>query len=176
MTRKLETGWSHWALYYLFRYRRHEHENVLRLVINIVIYLMSVYYKNLMCFNCWQLYFSSKFNVSQCDKSLSAGFLFIVTPIVGVCNCSMFCCTSLYVHSVLQLSWWGRESWLLCLICLPGVSWWLSGSSSRCHGVSAVCDCGISWSYSLTIFQSHWYMAQRAAMPLKPAQGHHLQE
>ena len=26
-------------------------------------------------------------------------FLFIVTPIVGVCNCSMFCCTLLYVHS-----------------------------------------------------------------------------
>ena len=25
--------------------------------------------------------------------------LFIVTPIVGVCNCSMFCCTLLYVHS-----------------------------------------------------------------------------
>ena len=23
--------------------------------------------------------------------------LFIVTPIVGVCNCSMFCCTLLYV-------------------------------------------------------------------------------
>ena len=36
---------------------------------------------------------------------------------------------------VLQSSWWGRESWLLCLICLYGVSWWLSGSSSRCHGV-----------------------------------------
>ena len=36
---------------------------------------------------------------------------------------------------VLQSSWWGRESWLLCLICLPGVSWWLSGSSSRCHRV-----------------------------------------
>ena len=35
---------------------------------------------------------------------------------------------------VLQSSWEGRESWLLCLICLPGVSWWLSGSSSRCHG------------------------------------------
>ena len=29
----------------------------------------------------------------------------------------------------------GRESWLFCFICLPGVSWWLSGSSSRCHGV-----------------------------------------
>ena len=25
--------------------------------------------------------------------------LFIVTPIVGFCNCSMFCCTLLYVHS-----------------------------------------------------------------------------
>ena len=23
----------------------------------------------------------------------------MVTPIVGVCNCSMFCCTLLYVHS-----------------------------------------------------------------------------
>ena len=34
---------------------------------------------------------------------------------------------------VLQSSWWGRESWLLCLVCLPDVSWWLCGSSSRCH-------------------------------------------
>ena len=39
---------------------------------------------------------------------------------------------------VLQSSWWGRESWLLCLICLPGVSWWLSGSSSQCHRVVCV--------------------------------------
>ena len=23
---------------------------------------------------------------------------------------------------VLQSSWWGRENWLLCLVCLPGVS------------------------------------------------------
>ena len=36
---------------------------------------------------------------------------------------------------VLQSSWWGRESWLLCLICLSGVSWWLSSFSLRCHGV-----------------------------------------
>ena len=34
---------------------------------------------------------------------------------------------------VLQSFWWGRESWLLCLVCLPGVSWWLCVSSSRCH-------------------------------------------
>ena len=50
---------------------------------------------------------------------------------------------------VLQSSWWGRESWLLCLICLPGVSWWFSGSSSRCPGVVCSLCCGISWSYSL---------------------------
>ena len=35
---------------------------------------------------------------------------------------------------VLQSSWWRRESWLLCFVCLPGVSWLLCGSSSRCHG------------------------------------------
>ena len=32
-----------------------------------------------MCFNHWQLYFSFKFNVSQCDKSLAAGFILINT-------------------------------------------------------------------------------------------------
>ena len=31
-------------------------------------------------------------------------FLFIVTPIVGVCNCSMFCCTLLMSILVLQSS------------------------------------------------------------------------
>ena len=29
---------------------------------------------------------------------------FIVTSIVGVCNCSMFCCMILYVHLALQSS------------------------------------------------------------------------
>ena len=33
---------------------------------------------------------------------------------------------------ILQSSRWGRESWLLCFACLPGVSWLLCGSSSRC--------------------------------------------
>ena len=34
---------------------------------------------------------------------------------------------------VLQSSWWARESWLLCLVCLPGVSWLLCGSSLWWH-------------------------------------------
>ena len=35
---------------------------------------------------------------------------------------------------VLQSSWWGRESWLLYFDCLPGVSWLLCRSYSRCNG------------------------------------------
>ena len=50
---------------------------------------------------------------------------------------------------VLQSSWWGRESWLLCLICLPGVSWWLSGSSSQCYRV--VCGLWL-WYFLIILF------------------------
>ena len=35
--------------------------------------------------------------------SVVVDFLFIVSPIVGVCNCSMFCCTLLYVHSSIAI-------------------------------------------------------------------------
>ena len=36
--------------------------------------------------------------------------LLIVTPIVGVCNCSLFCCTLLYVHSCFAIISMGKES------------------------------------------------------------------
>ena len=39
-------------------------------------------------------------------------FLFIVTPIVGVCNCSMFCCTFLYVHSGIAIIFMGKRELL----------------------------------------------------------------
>ena len=55
---------------------------------------------------------------------------------------------------VLQSSWWGRESWLLFLICLLGVSWWLSGSSSRCHGV--VCSLWL-WYFLIILIYYFWY-------------------
>ena len=45
----------------------------------------------------------------------------------------------------------GEESWLLCLVCLPGVSWLLCGYSSQCHGF--VCSLWL-W-YSLTILGCH---------------------
>ena len=57
----------------------------------------------------------------------------------------------------LQSSWRGRESWLLCLICLPGVPWWLSGSSSRCHGV--VCSL---WLWYFLIILTYYSMGTRS--------------
>ena len=50
--------------------------------------------------------------------------LFIVIPIVGFCNFSMFFfCTFLYFPSSFAIILMGkRESWLLCLVCLSGVS------------------------------------------------------
>ena len=47
-------------------------------------------------------------------------FLFIVTPIVGVCNCSMFCCTLLYVHSGIAIILMGKRE----LIALLDLSPW----------------------------------------------------
>ena len=54
------------------------------------------------------------------------------------CVWSLFCYAVLYVLIVLQSSPLGRESCLLYFVCLPhgAVGW------------SAVCYCGISWSYS----------------------------
>ena len=48
--------------------------------------------------------------------------LLIVTPSVGFCNCSMFCCALLCVHcSFAIISMWKRE--LVALLCLS--SWCL---------------------------------------------------
>ena len=52
--------------------------------------------------------------------SVVVDFLFIVTPIVGVCNCSMFCCTLLYVHSSIAIILMGKRE----LSALLNVSSW----------------------------------------------------
>ena len=41
--------------------------------------------------------------------SVVVDFLFIVTPIVGVCNCSVFCCTLFYVHSSIAIILMGKR-------------------------------------------------------------------
>ena len=52
--------------------------------------------------------------------SVVVDFLFIVTPIVGVCNCSMFCCTLLYVYSSIAIILMGKKE----LIALLNLSSW----------------------------------------------------
>ena len=44
----------------------------------------------------------------------------LVTPIVGVCNCSMFCCTLLYVHFSIAIILMGKRE----LIALLNLSSW----------------------------------------------------
>ena len=52
--------------------------------------------------------------------SFVVDFLFIVTPIVGVCNCSLFCCTLHYVHSRFAIIWMGKRE----LVTLLSLSSW----------------------------------------------------
>ena len=52
--------------------------------------------------------------------SVVVDFLYIVTPIVGVCNCSMFCCMLLYVHSSIAIILMGKRE----LIALLNLSFW----------------------------------------------------
>ena len=58
---------------------------------------------------------------------LAVLLLFIVTPIVGVCNCSVFYCTLLYVHSSIAIILLGKRE-LVALLnlsswCLVMVGW-----------------------------------------------------
>ena len=51
--------------------------------------------------------------------SVVVDFLFIVTPLVGVCNC-MFCCTLLYVHPSIAIILMGKSK----LVALLNLSSW----------------------------------------------------
>ena len=71
-------------------------------------------------------------------------FLFIVTPIVGVCNCSIFCCTLFYVLYSIAIILMGKRE----LVALLNLSSWCLVMVERLFlaatWLSAVCDCGIS--------------------------------
>ena len=66
--------------------------------------------------------------------------MLIVTPIVGFCNCSMFCYALLYVHSSFAIVLMGKRELVAflvsrdCCVALP----------HDATGLSTVCDCGIS--------------------------------
>ena len=64
---------------------------------------------------------------SSIARRFVVDFLFIATPIVGVCNCFMFCCTLLYVHSSIEIILLGKRE-LVALLnlsswCLVMVEW-----------------------------------------------------
>ena len=52
--------------------------------------------------------------------SVAVDALLVVTPIVGFCNCSMFCCTLLYVHPSFAIILMGKRE----LVALLGLSSW----------------------------------------------------
>ena len=78
---------------------------------------------------------------------------------MGVCNCSMFCCTLRYVYSSFAIIFMGKRererqreragcfALFVFLVSLDGYVALPRGIM----GMSAVCDRGISWSYSPTI-------------------------
>ena len=54
------------------------------------------------------------------DGSVAVDLMFIVTPIVGVCNCFLFCCTLFYVHSSFAIILMGKRE----LVALLSLSSW----------------------------------------------------
>ena len=76
-------------------------------------------------------------------------FVYILMSIFKFC--SFVVCYFMSIL-VLQSSWWGRESWLLCLVVFLVSRDGGAALPRGATGLSAVCDCGISWSHSLNIF------------------------
>ena len=76
--------------------------------------------------------------------------LFIVTPIVGVCNCSIFCCTLLYVHSSFEIILMGKRE-LLALFGLS--SWCLVAVVWLCLAVPWVC-----LQFVIVVFPDHTHL------------------
>ena len=96
----------------------------------------------------WHCWWSSLFAMAKwVCRILDLGF-----------NSSMFCCALLYVHSSIAIILVGKRE----LVALLSLSSWclvVVGWLFLAMGLSAVCDCGISWSYSLTIL---WLAFKRA--------------
>ena len=87
------------------------------------------------------------------DWSVVSCNFFFVTPIVGVCNCSMFCCMLLYVHSSIAIILMGKRE----LVALLNLSFWRLVLVERLFlavplGCLRFVIVVFSWSYSLTIF------------------------
>ena len=78
-------------------------------------------------------------------RSKAVVLLLFVTPIVGVCNCSVFCCVLLCVDSSFAIILM-RKREPVALLCLSSwcfmIAVWFHLMIAT--GLFAVCDCGIS--------------------------------
>ena len=57
----------------------------------------------------WLVSFSYTLWFGVYQRPVGFDLLFIVTPIVGVCNCSLSCCMLLYVHSSFAITLMGKR-------------------------------------------------------------------
>ena len=92
--------------------------------------------------------------------SVAVDFLFIVTPIVGVCNCSMFSCMLLYVHSSIAIILMGKRE-LVALLnlssgCLVMVERLFLGVQWGCLRFVFVVLPDHTHLLFLTCFESNW--------------------
>ena len=83
---------------------------------------------------------------SKGGGSVDVDFLFIVTPVVGVCDCFMFCCALLCVQSGFAVVLVGKRggagcfAWFVFLVSRDGCVALPRGAM----GLPSVCDCVIS--------------------------------
>ena len=69
---------------------------------------------------------------------------------MGVCNCSMFCCTLLYVHSSIAIIWIGKRE-LIALLSLS--SWCLVMVERHFHEVPQGC-----LQFVIVVFPDHTHL------------------
>ena len=97
-------------------------------------------------------------NDEGCVRSKAAVLSFlIVAPMSGFCVYSMFCCTLLCVLSSFAIILMGKRGgcFTLFVFLVPCVCYVALPYGAR--GRSAVCDCGISLSYSLAFcMDGYW--------------------
>ena len=94
--------------------------------------------------------FRSLFCNAVLGGSVVVDLLFIVTPMVGVCNCSMFCCSLLYVHSCFAIILMGKRE-LVALLTL----------SSWCLVIVVCLFLGVPWvclRYVIVVFPDHTHL------------------
>ena len=101
--------------------------------------------------------------LSEGGGSVVVGSLLIVTPIVVLCNCSMFCCVLLFLHSSFAIILMGKRE-LVALLCL----------SSWCLVIVVLLFLTMPWvclQFVIVVFPDHTHLLFLALLAIKHIQG-----